>query len=372
MGGSASEEFLAVAPTGEDSYVSCTTCDYAANVEAAEVRPASASAAEHPPLEVLDTPDTPTIDTLVELLRARGHDVTAADTLKNVVVMLRHPDGHTEPLVVGVPGDREVDHKRLEANLEPAEVLPFEGEDFAKHPGLVRGYIGPQGDLGVRYLVDPLVGPGTAWVTGANEEGRHAVNVVAGRDFTPAGTIAAAEIRNGDPCPRCGSALSLDRGIEIGHVFQLGKKYADAFSLDVLGADGKPVRVTMGSYGIGVSRAVAAIAEQSYDDKGLVWPRAVAPADVHVVIAGRGEQDAVGAELAEQLEGAGLRVLLDDRGTSPGVAFKDAELIGVPTIVVVGKALADGNVELRDRRTGSARAVPVGAAVEEVVREVRG
>jgi prolyl-tRNA synthetase len=372
MGGSASEEFLAVAPTGEDSFVACTSCDYAANVEAVEVRPASSSDAEHPALEVLDTPDTPTIETLVDLLRERGLDVTAAGTLKNVVVMLRHPDGTKEPLVVGVPGDREVDQKRLEANLAPAEVLPFEGEDFAKHPGLVRGYIGPQGDLGVRYLVDPLVAPGSAWVTGANVEGRHAVNVVSGRDFTPDGTVAAAEVRDGDPCPRCGSPLSLDRGIEIGHVFQLGKKYADAFSLDVLGADGKPVRVTMGSYGIGVSRAVAAIAEQSYDEKGLVWPRAVAPADVHVVIAGRGEQDTVGAELAEQLEAAGLRVLLDDRGTSPGVAFKDAELIGVPTVVVVGKALADGNVEVRDRRSGDARAVPVADAVADVVGQVRG
>jgi prolyl-tRNA synthetase len=371
MGGSASEEFLAVAPTGEDSFVSCTTCDYAANVEAVEVRPASASAVEHPPLEVLDTPDTPTIDTLVDLLRAKGHDVTAADTLKNVVVLLRYPDGRTEPLVVGIPGDREVDHKRLEANLTPAEVLPFEGEQFAKHPGLVRGYIGPQGDLGVRYLVDPLVATGSAWVTGANAEGRHAVNVVMGRDFTPDGTVAAAEVRDGDPCPRCGSALVLGRGIEIGHVFQLGRKYADAFSLDVLGPDSKPIRVTMGSYGIGVSRAVAAIAEQSYDEKGLVWPRAVAPADVHVVIAGRGEQDEVGVALAEQLEAAGLRVLLDDRGGSPGVAFKDAELIGIPTIVVVGKALVDGNVEVRDRRTGTARAVPVGQAVAEVVAEVR-
>jgi len=372
MGGSASEEFLAVAPTGEDSFVACHTCDYAANVEAVEVRPPAASEGEHPALEVLDTPGTPTIETLVDLLRAKGYDVTAADTLKNVVVMLRYPDGRSEPLVVGIPGDREVDHKRLEANVTPAEVHAFEGEDFAKHPGLVRGYIGPQGDLGVRYLVDPLVASGSAWVTGANVEGKHAVNVVMGRDFIPDGTIAAAEVRAGDPCPRCGSELSLDRGIEIGHVFQLGKKYADAFSLDVLGPDSKPIRVTMGSYGIGVSRAVAAIAEQAYDDKGLVWPRAVAPADVHVVIAGRGEQDAVGVELAESLEAAGLNVLLDDRGGSPGVAFKDAELIGIPTIVVVGKALAEGNVELRDRRTGSARAVPVGDAVAEVVREVRG
>jgi len=372
MGGSASEEFLAVAPTGEDSFVACTSCDYAANVEAVEVRPASAETAEHPALEVLDTPDTPTIESLVDLLRSKGHAVTAADTLKNVVVMLRYPDGRTEPLVVGIPGDREVDHKRLEANVAPAEVVAFEGEHFAKHPGLVRGYIGPQGDLGVRYLVDPLVAPGSAWVTGANVEGKHAVNVVMGRDFTPDGTIAAAEVRAGDPCPRCGSALSLDRGIEIGHVFQLGKKYADAFELDVLGPDSRPIRVTMGSYGIGVSRAVAAIAEQAHDEKGLVWPRAVAPADVHVVIAGRGQQDEVGQHVAEQLERAGLRVLLDDRGGSPGVAFKDAELIGVPTILVVGKALADGNVELRDRRSGESALIPVADVVSEVVRAVRG
>jgi prolyl-tRNA synthetase len=286
--------------------------------------------------------------------------------------MLRYPDGRTEPLVVGVPGDREVDLKRLEANVAPAEVVAFEGEDFAKHPGLVRGYIGPQGDLGVRYLVDPLVAPGSSWVTGANVEGKHAVNVVSGRDFTPDGTVAAAEVRDGDPCPRCGSHLSLGRGIEIGHVFQLGRKYADAFSLDVLGPDSKPVRVTMGSYGIGVSRAVAAIAEQAYDEKGLVWPRAVAPADVHVVIAGRGQQDEVGEAIAQQLEAAGLRVLLDDRGGSPGVAFKDAELIGVPTVLVVGKALADGNVELRDRRTGESALVPVADVVADVVRQVRG
>jgi prolyl-tRNA synthetase len=266
-----------------------------------------------------------------------------------------------------------VDLKRLEANVAPAEVVAFEGEDFAKHAGLVRGYIGPQGDLGVRYVVDPLVVDGSAWVTGANVEGKHARNVVMGRDFTPDGTLAAAEVRAGDPCPRCGSALSLDRGIEIGHVFQLGRKYADTFSLDVLGPEGKPVRVTMGSYGIGVSRAVAAITEQSYDDKGLVWPRSVAPADVHVVIAGQGEQQEGGNRLAEELEAAGLRVLLDDRHkVSPGVAFKDAELIGIPTYVVVGKTLAaDGTVEIRDRKAGTSRAVPVSDAVAEVVAEVR-
>ncbi len=365
MGGSASEEFLAVTPTGEDAFVSCTTCDYAANVEAVETSALPVQdPLTQPPLEIVDTPDTPTIDSLCALLR-----VSPGETLKNVVVTLRHPDGRTEPLVIGVPGDREIDMKRLEANLVPAEVLPF--EDFDAHPELVRGYIGPQG-LAVRYLVDPMVVRGSAWVTGANAVGKHARNVVLGRDFEPAGVIPAAEVRDGDPCPRCGAALRIDRGIEIGHIFQLGQKYTDAFAVDVLGPQGKPVRLTMGSYGIGVSRAIAAIAEQSHDEKGLIWPRSVAPADVHVVVAGKGEQGAVGERLASELEAQGLAVLLDDRGGSPGVAFKDAELLGIPSILIVGKGLADGVVELRDRRAGSARDVPVEQAVAAVVADVRG
>jgi prolyl-tRNA synthetase len=273
-----------------------------------------------------------------------------------------------------VPGDREVDLKRLEANVTPAEVLPFEEKDFSATPGLVRGYIGPQvlADLKIRYLVDPLVVRGSAWVTGANESGKHAVNVVMGRDFEPVGTIPAAEVRAGDLCPRCGSPLTIGRGIEIGHIFQLGRKYADAFSLDVLGPDGKQARVTMGSYGIGVSRAIAAIAEQSHDDKGLVWPREVSPIDVHVVAMGKGDQLPEAERMSRELEDAGVTVLLDDRGASFGVAFKDAELLGTPTILVVGKGLADGVVEIRDRRSGAARTVPVGDAVNEVVADVRG
>jgi prolyl-tRNA synthetase len=366
MGGSASEEFLAVAPNGEDTYVSCTNCDYAANVEAATVSaPADTDPSAAPPIEVLDTPDTPTIDSLATFL-----GVQASETLKNIVLQLRHPDGTRELLIVGVPGDREVDMKAVEANVFPAEPEPF--EDFDKHPELVRGYIGPQGLDGIRYLVDTRVTTGSSWVTGANETGKHARNVTMGRDFTPDGTIPAAEVREGDLCPRCGSLLEINRGIEIGHVFQLGRKFADALSLDVLGPAGKPVRVTMGSYGIGVSRAVAAIAEQSHDERGLIWPRAIAPADVHVVIAGQGEQQQGGQQLAADLEAAGLRVLLDDRHkVSPGVAFKDAELIGIPTYVVVGKSLAaDGTVEIRDRRTGGSRSVAVVDAVAEVVAEV--
>ncbi len=371
MGGSASEEFLAPATTGEDTFVQCTSCDYAANTEAVELRAADPRDPEdQPPLQVLDTPDTPTIETLVKALADLGHPVEASGTLKNVVVTLRWPDGRTAPLVVGVPGDREVDVKRLEANVGPAEVLPFEA--FDAFPQLVKGYIGPQGLEGVRHVVDPLVVPGSAWATGANEQGKHAVDVVLGRDFEPADVVPAAEVRAGDPCGRCGAPLEIGRGIEIGHIFQLGRKYADAFGLDVLGPDSKPVRVTMGSYGIGVSRAIAAIAEQSYDEKGLVWPRSVAPADVHVVGIGKQDQPQVAERIATELEGRGLTVLLDDRRkVSPGVAFKDAELLGIPTSVVVGKAMADGHVELKDRRSGEVRTVSFEEVVEAVVREVR-
>ncbi|HEV2344926.1 MAG TPA: proline--tRNA ligase [Actinocrinis sp.] len=374
MGGSASEEFLAPAPTGEDTFVSCTNCDYAANTEAVEGRPGAAlDASAEPALKVYDTPDTPTIDTLVDLFNTFGLDrtVTAADTLKNVVVKLRAPGADkTEVLIVGVPGDREVDLKRLEAAVAPAEVELFEAADFAKHPALVRGYIGPQAlaEAGYTYKVDPLVVPGSAWITGANETGRHAAHVVYGRDFTPVGTLGAAEVRNGDACPRCGSALVIGRGIEIGHIFQLGRKYADAFQFDVLGPDGKPVRITMGSYGIGVSRAVAVIAEQKHDELGLVWPREVAPADVHLVATGKDDTvfDAA-ARLAAELDASGVRVLFDDRrGVSPGVKFKDAELIGVPTIVVVGKGLTEGVIEVRDRATGEREDVPVAEAAVRI------
>ena len=376
MGGSASEEFLAVTENGEDTYVACSSCDYAANVEAVQVQPpAPLDPASQPALEVLDTPDTPTIGTLVDLLQSKGYDVDASRTLKNVVVTLQTPGSDkTEVLVVGVPGDREVDMKRLEANVHPAEVLPFEATDFAANPGLRRGYIGPQvlEGLGIRYLVDPRVAVGSSWVTGANEDGRHAVNVVSGRDFTPAGTIEAAEVRAGDPCPRCGSPMTIDRGIEIGHIFQLGRKFADALDLKVLDQNGKQVVVTMGSYGIGVSRAVAAIAEQSYDEKGLAWPRSVAPIDVHVVAMGKDNQLPEAERISGELEAAGLSVLLDDRGASFGVAFKDAELLGIPTVLVVGKGLADGEVELRDRRSGESRKVAVADAVTAVVADVRG
>ncbi|MFF5084765.1 proline--tRNA ligase [Actinoplanes sp. NPDC000266] len=362
MGGSASEEFLAESEVGEDTYVGCTSCSYAANTEAV-ITPAPAPLSrelEH--LTVHDTPDTPTIASLVDLANARAlggrDDWTAADTLKNVVVTVHRPGAEDELLVIGVPGDREVDMKRLDASLAPATATLF--DDFATRPDLVKGYIGPQ-HIKVRYLADPRVAPGTAWLTGANEPGRHAVNVVAGRDFTVDGTIEAAEVRAGDPCPACAEgSLTIRRGIEIAHIFQLGRRYTEAFKVDVLGVDGKPVRPTMGSYGIGVSRAVAAIAEQHHDERGLLWPDEVAPADVHIVAAGKDGQIEAALSLGASLRDAGLRVLIDDRpNVSAGVKFTDAELIGIARSVVVGRRLAEGFAEFRDRRTGEREEVPI-------------
>ncbi|MEU7884679.1 proline--tRNA ligase [Microbispora bryophytorum] len=376
MGGSASEEFLAPCSTGEDTFVACHNCGYAANAEAVVTPAPPAVTAAQPPMKVLDTPDTPTIESLVSYVNEHhGLGVTAADTLKNLVVKVRTPGSdEIKTVIIGVPGDREVDFKRLEAALSPGVPEIFEAEDFARHPGLVRGYIGPQvlRDLGITYLVDPRVVDGSAWVTGANEPGKHAAHVVAGRDFQPDGTIEAAEVRAGDSCPRCAHPLSIDRGIEIGHIFQLGRKYADAAQLDALGPDGKPIRITMGSYGVGVSRAVAVVAEQRHDELGLVWPREIAPADVHIVGTGKENQIEVASTLAETLEARGLRVLVDDRpGVSPGVKFKDSELLGLPTVLIVGRGLANGVVELRDRVTGTKEEIPLDEAVERVLAACR-
>ncbi|MEU9781980.1 proline--tRNA ligase [Streptomyces phaeochromogenes] len=354
MGGSKSEEFLAPAAAGEDTFADCPNCDYAANTEAITyaLKPVDGSAV--PALEEIPTPETPTIETLAAYL-----EVPASATLKNLLVKV---DG--EIVAIGVPGDREVDMDKVEAHFTPAAVELVTAEDFTGRDDLVRGYVGPQGLEKVRYLADPRVAPGTAWITGANKEGVHAKNVVAGRDFEVDEYVDAVVVQEGDPCPACGTGLTLDRAIEIGHIFQLGRKYADALQLDVLGRQGKPVRVTMGSYGIGVSRAVAALAEQHADEQGLVWPAEIAPADVHVVAAGKALQTELALDVSEKLSAAGVRVLVDDRaGVSPGVKFTDAELIGVPKILVAGRRSAEGVLELKDRRTGEREELTVDEAI---------
>ncbi|MFJ6940909.1 proline--tRNA ligase [Streptomyces sp. NPDC101132] len=357
MGGSASEEFLAPAAAGEDTFAYCPSCGYAANTEAVTFPLAPVSADSVGPVEELATPDTPTIESLAAHL-----GVPASATLKNLLVKV---DG--EIVAVGVPGDREVDLGKLGEHLAPAVVELVTEADFADRPDLVRGYVGPQGLEKVRYLADPRIAPGTSWVTGANRADTHARNVVCGRDFEVDRYLDVVVVRDGDPCPACGAGLRLDRAIEVGHIFQLGRKYADAFGLDVLGPEGKPVRVTMGSYGIGVSRVVAALAEQTADERGLRWPAEVAPADVHVVAAGKAVQQALAEEAATALAARGLRVLLDDRpGLSPGVKLTDAELIGVPWVVVAGRRAGEGVVELQDRGAGTRTELPLSEAVPRV------
>lgn len=368
MGGSKSEEFLAPCTTGEDTYVLCEKCGYAANVEAMTTKVASAKSETPPAIEILDTPDTPTIDSLVEVMNKKYQaNISASDTLKNVLLIA---DG--EPICILVPGDREVDLKRVEANLSGVKELRlFEDEDFAKRKELVKGYVGPQDAkrFGLKLYADPRITPGSHWITGANVKNRHARYVTHGRDFEVDGYIEAAEVRAGDACPKCETPIVIDRAIEIGHIFQLGRKYADALELTVLDSEGKSRVVTMGSYGIGVSRAVAAIAEQSHDELGLLWPTEVAPAKVHLVATGKEEKPFEFAEqLAKQLEDKGISVMLDDRReASPGVKFKDAELIGNPVIVIVGKSLADGKIEVRDRKSGSKSEVPIDEALSYLV-----
>jgi prolyl-tRNA synthetase len=384
MGGSASEEFLSPSPIGEDTFVR-SAGGFAANVEAVKTPVPAALPIEGQPAAVVhDSPNTPTIATLVELAnnnvaRADGRKWTAADTLKNVVLALTSPEGKRSLVVVGLPGDREIDAKRAEVAFAPNDVEPATEEDFAKNPALVKGYIGPVKDgvavLGkgsaskIPYLLDPRVVDGTAWITGANVSQKHVFDLVKGRDFNSDGVADIAEVREGDQAPDGSGPLELARGIEIGHVFQLGRKYAEALDLKVLDENGKLVTVTMGSYGIGVTRLVAVLAEANHDEKGLIWPSSVSPADVYVVAAGKDEIVYETAEkLALDLEAAGKTVILDDRQkVSPGVKFGDAELIGVPQIVIVGKGLEQGEVDLWDRRSGERRSVALDSALNELI-----
>lgn len=388
MGGSRSEEFLHPTPIGEDTFV-VSDGGYAANVEAVTTPAPQALSEEEiaalPAAHLEDTPGASTIAKLTDFANETFPREGTADggwtryeMLKHLVYMLTNPDGSTEPLVIALPGDREVDDKRLEAAVAPAAVRPFTDEDFARQSVLKKGFIGPEG-LGldapskIRYLVDPRVVPGTAWVAGAGQKDKHVFDLVFGRDFTADGTIEAAEVKDGDPAPDGSGPLALTRGMEMGHIFQLGRKYAEALGLQVLDENGKTTTVTMGSYGVGVTRAVAAIAELYHDEKGLAWPRSVAPADVHVLATGKDRTvfDEAG-RIAEELEAQGLTVLFDDRPkVSPGVKFKDSELLGVPTTIVVGRGLAEGKVELRDRASGEIVETTPDDIVADTLAQVR-
>jgi len=382
MGGSKSEEFLHPIEVGEDTFV-VNDAGYAANVEAYRAPHAPAQSWEGLPDAVIhDSPDTPTIQTLVDLSnRDYPRDDRAweaSDTLKNVVLALTDAEKNRSLVVVGVPGDRDVDMKRAEVWFASYDVEPATEEDFAKHKGLVKGYIGPwspegpvlgeESTTGIPFYLDPRVADGSAWVTGANLPEKHVYHLVAGRDFRADGIADIADVRDGDPAPDGSGPIRTARGMEIGHVFQLGRKYAEALGLQVLDPNGSLVTVTMGSYGIGVTRIMAIIAEGHHDDKGLIWPQHVSPYDLHVIATGK---DDVVFELAEtisnQVEQAGFDVLYDDRPkVSPGVKFADAEVIGVPTILIVGRGAAEGRVELWDRASGEKTEISVDEALSRL------
>ena len=394
MGGSRSEEFLHPTPIGEDTFVR-SPGGYAANVEAVTtVVPDSLPLEGQPEAHVEHTPDSATIETLVqrsdEMHPKDDGPWTAAETLKNVVLAVTTPEGERRLVVIGLPGDRGVDLKRVEAGIGAligvggeVEVEQATEADLAKHPQIVKGYLGPglslgeallgvKSTTGLPYYVDPRVVPGSRWLTGANIADRHVYDLVAGRDFTWDGTVECAEVLPGDPAPDGSGPLEAARGIEMGHVFQLGRKYAESLGLKVLDQNGKQVVVTMGSYGFGVTRAVAALVESNHDDKGIIWPRHLAPADLHVVPTGKGEEAAEAAEqIVAQLEEAGVRVLFDDRKkVSPGVRFGDFELLGVPSMLVIGRGLADGLLEIKDRATGDSREIHREDVVAEVLAEI--
>lgn len=390
MGGFESQEFLSPMAIGEDTFARAPS-GKAWNVEALTTpQQPEIDCSQTPAMTLRELPEAKSIDAMVSQCNALypredGREWTQADMLKNVVIAVKHAEDeeHDEPwreiVVVALPGDRQVDMKRLEAQFAPAEIEEANEADFKAHPELVKGYIGPSvlgpqvrgegsdAKEALRYLVDAHVAQGSAWVTGGDKDGVDAFDMVYGRDFKADGTVEATEVRDGDMSPDGSGPLSFERGVEVGQVFQLGLKYSKALGLQVLDQNGKTVPVWMGSYGIGVSRVLACIAEAHHDDKGLAWPVNIAPAAVHVVATGKTDEAFEGAEkLVEELEAKGLEVIYDDRKkVSPGVKFKDAELLGAPLIAVVGRDfLNDGTIEIRDRDGQNAAKVEAGAAAE--------
>ncbi|WP_026181875.1 proline--tRNA ligase [Alloscardovia criceti] len=389
MGGFASEEFLAPLPIGEDTFALAPS-GTSWNVEAlTTVKPEDIDFSETEDMVALPTPDSPTIESLVDQAnalhpRTDGRTYEASDTLKNLMIAVMHPTGEREIVAIGVPGDRQVDMKRLEASFTPAEIEEATPEDLAKFPELVKGYIGPgvlgpqntdeEGKSRIKYLLDAHIARGSEWITGADKPETHVFHAVYGRDFEADGFVEAVEVRSGDMSPDGSGPLSLERGVEIGQVFQLGLKYSEALGLNVLNENGKAVPVWMGSYGIGVSRVMSCIAEYHNDENGLMWPAEVAPAQVHVIATGRDQMAFDTAEkLVEQLAEMGIEVIYDDRPkVSPGIKFKDSELLGMPLIAVSGRdTVANGTIEIRHRDGSDTQIVPIAEAAELLKNSVK-
>jgi prolyl-tRNA synthetase len=361
IGGDVNHEFMAPAEIGEDLFVYCTNCDYAANVEAATGAVPEAATEEPEELSVVSTPGRATIEAVADLL-----DVPAGRILK---AMLYRVGGR--PVAVLVPGDREVAEGKLGRAFAPEDVEPFTDEDFADL-GVPKGYVGPQGLEGVEIVADPTVRAGANWVAGANRSDAHATGVTLDRDFSVDRWEDLAAVREGDVCPRCETGtLRMGRSIEVGHTFQLGTRYSDPLKATFVDEDGieRPFQM-------GVSRIIAAVAEQHNDDGGLTWPRVLAPFEVVVIPTNMDQEEVVQAaeRIYADLLDVGVEVVLDDRPASAGVKFADADLIGYPVQAVVGKrGLAEGRVDTKLRATGDRGSVAsegAAAAIRQLLADL--
>jgi prolyl-tRNA synthetase len=362
IGGDVNHEFMARAPVGEDLYVHCDNGDYTADIEAAVLRqPEEVPQTDLDPLVEIATPGRPGIQDVVDLLRR-----PASEVLKCILY-----DAGGRPVAVLIPGDREVNETKLGRIMWPAPVRMFTDEDFAAH-GLVKGYVGPQGmPEEVTIIADLSVRGGKNWVTGANRADHHVTGANVGRDFRVDRWEDLSQVREGDPCPRCDGTLHIGRAIVVGHTYQLGTRYSKPLKATFVDEDGTEQPYQMGCYGIGLSRIVAAAAEQCNDQAGLRWPKALAPFAAVVIPTNMDHPGVVEAaeRVYQGLGEAGLDGVIDDRDVTAGVKFADADLIGYPVQIVVGKrGIESGVADLKVRATGVRSTAPLGGAVEAAAR----
>ncbi|ACH39894.1 prolyl-tRNA synthetase [Citrifermentans bemidjiense Bem] len=367
IGGSYSHEFMVLADSGEDAIVSCSACEYAANMEKAETRKGEGIEHADPrPMEHVSTPGQKSIEDVATFLGVQNTQV-----VKTLVLVA---DG--EPVVALIRGDYDLNEIKLKNHLGCAELEMAEDDVVVKVTGAPTGYAGPVGLAAkVKVVADLSLEGMHNFVTGANAADTHLKNVNIGRDFSVSGFVDIRNVVIGDACPRCDSGkLEIWRGIEVGHVFKLGTKYSKALKATFLDADGKEQIIFMGCYGIGVGRTVAACIEQNHDENGIIFPIPIAPFQciISSLSAKEDEVKAASESIYQELLEAGIEVLLDDRDERPGFKFKDADLIGIPLRIVVGaKALAEGKVELKERRSGEVEVLPIAEAIAKVKAAVK-
>ncbi len=360
MGGKLAHEFMYLSPLGEDTLILCEKCGYTANLQIARFRKSTPEAEKARPAEKVATPDCKSIEDLARFL-----EVPESRTAKAVFFVAQIPqeDQITDQFIFAVVrGDMELNETKL-ANAVKARDLRPATEEEIRAAGAVPGYASPVGLKEVQIVVDDLIPQSPNLVAGANEEGFHLLNVNYSRDYSGEIVTDIAAAEEGYPCATCGSPLKVSRGVELGHIFQLGTRYSGVFGCTYLDRDGQTRPVIMGSYGIGLGRLLACIAEEHHDDHGLIWPISVAPFQVHLVLLkGRGDEknSLLAEKLYSEMASAGIEVLMDDREESPGVKFNDADLIGIPIRVTVSeRAQSQGGVELKLRREAEKTILPV-------------